>query len=134
MKIWSDVPLYEKFYKINIHGEIVSKISGRKLNPWATSSGYIQVQLAKPRKKFQVHRLLAMAFIPNPENKECINHINSNRSDNRLENLEWATVKENNETANRLPRRCPHCNEILYAKEKQNCKKPQLIINSINLS
>lgn len=114
--MWLDIKEYEKYYKINEKGIVISKKTGRMLNPWLTSQGYMQIQLANPRKKFQVHRLIAMAFIPNPENKPCVNHINGKRSDNMISNLEWVTVKENNMREKRLPRRCPHCKEILYKK------------------
>ncbi len=59
--------------------------------------GYLQccVQQNKKQKNLTVHRLIAISFIPNPENKKTVNHINGIKTDNRVENLEWATMKEN---------------------------------------
>ncbi len=57
-------------------------------------SGYIYVRVNK--EKYAIHRLVALAFLDNPENKQVVNHIDGNKTNNKLENLEWATVKENN--------------------------------------
>ena len=69
----------------------------KKMKPRKRPDGYMQVGLCKNGKKkmFRVHRLLATAFIPNPENKTHVDHINGIRDDNRLENLRWATHSEN---------------------------------------
>ena len=62
--------------------------------------GYLQVGLSGSRNLKLVHRLVAEAFIPNPENKLTVDHINGNKLDNRVENLRWATQKENNNNPN----------------------------------
>jgi len=68
----------------------------KELKLFKNKAGYIQIQLWKNGKVkcFKLHRLLGLAFIPNPENKLTIDHINNIRDDNRLINLRWATHKE----------------------------------------
>lgn len=72
----------------------IYKINGRK-----TKHGYERVYVREDatgkRKDLYIHRLVAEYFIPNPDNKKYVNHKNCIRNDNRVENLEWATAKEN---------------------------------------
>lgn len=93
---WKTIDGYRGLYKISNKGEIKSLISNTILKPCIVN-GYERVNLYKKSeiKQFKVHRLVAIAFIPNPENKPCIDHINGDRVDNRVENLRWVTHKEN---------------------------------------
>tara|TARA_R110002153_G_scaffold31854_1_gene96771 strand:- start:162 stop:626 length:465 start_codon:yes stop_codon:yes gene_type:complete len=81
-------------YDIYIDRRIVNKKTGRELKPWLNNHGYYQVRLCHngKRKTLSIHRLLAMCFIPcNVDFKNItVDHINQNRTDNRLENLRWA--------------------------------------------
>jgi DNA-binding XRE family transcriptional regulator len=86
--------IYKENYIVTSEGEIYNKKTGRKLK-FDKSSKYYRVQLGKYNKKESVHRIVASLFIPNTQNKPCVNHINGNRLDNRVNNLEWCTHSEN---------------------------------------
>lgn len=86
-------------YIVSSEGEVFSLKLGTKTKRKATncSKGYARMDLYGngKRSSLKVHRIVAQAFLPNPENKPQVNHINSVRDDNRLENLEWVTASEN---------------------------------------
>lgn len=89
---------FEDKYMVSNHGYIVNIINGRKLKNTLCYKGYVRIGLindkGKQVKKY-LHQLLAVAFIPNPLKKKYVNHINGIKHDNRIENLEWCTAKEN---------------------------------------
>lgn len=113
-EIWKDVHGYEGIYKISNLGRILSLsrfihyVSGnhkyskdRILKNHLFKNGYYYVSLSKNKmaKRFLLHRLLAEHFIPNPNNYPCINHIDTDQTNNSLHNLEWCTHKQNMEHA-----------------------------------
>lgn len=100
-EIWKDIKDYPNYMVSNL-GRVKSvnynKTKKEKiLKEIKIRNGYLYVNLCKNGKvkKHQVHRLVAQAFMPNPDNKPHIDHINTNRTDNRVENLRWCTNKEN---------------------------------------
>jgi hypothetical protein len=96
---WKDVAGYENKYQVNNFGHIKSLLRKGKIlkNSVLSKTGYLCVDLCYNGKitKHTIHRLVAKAFIPNPENKEQVNHINGVKKDNRVINLEWSTRSEN---------------------------------------
>lgn len=92
MREWRDVPGLEEQYEVSNDGLV--RYKPRILKPWQIPSGHLVISLGT-KKRTYVHRLVAEAFIANPQRKPLVNHKNSNPTDNSVENLEWATASEN---------------------------------------
>jgi hypothetical protein len=109
-EIWKEIPLFEGYYEASNLGQIrrmknatiykdgrIANFSQTILKPSICKKGYAKVYLSKNSKKYsiRVHQLIARTFIANPENKATVNHIDLNKLNNTVENLEWATNLEN---------------------------------------
>lgn len=115
---WRDVPGYEGLYQVSNQGNVRSVdrlvidtnrkrlYKGKQLNPILDRKGYKFVILSRQGrlKNMKVHRLVAMAFIPNPENYPEINHKDENKVNNFVENLEWCTTQYNTSYGTRAAR------------------------------
>lgn len=107
-EIWHDIEGYKGLYQVSNKGRVKSLKWGKEriLRPGINSSGYLLVKLCKNGVglyKF-IHRLVAQAFIPNPENKPQVNHKDENKLNNCVDNLEWSTAKENSNYGSRNER------------------------------
>ena len=89
-------PILDGYYRITEDGKLYSTRSEKFLKPRMDCYGYLYyvISIDSKRQTLKAHRLVAAAYIPNPQNKPTVNHKNGIRDDNRVENLEWATLKE----------------------------------------
>ncbi|MBE6993392.1 MAG: hypothetical protein E7423_01920 [Ruminococcaceae bacterium] len=112
MECWAEIKGTDGRYEISSYGRVWSNISRKILRSYVNSAGYVLITfpINGEKKRRQVHKLVADAFIPNPENKPQINHIDADRTNNHVENLEWCTASENTRHAFKLGRakRAPH--------------------------
>ncbi|WZP34549.1 HNH endonuclease [Enterococcus phage vB_Efs1_KEN01] len=93
---WRIIPDFPN-YAVNIKGEILNIKTHRKLKERSHNQGYKKVMLSNngKTKQFYIHRLVAQAFIPNPANLEYVNHIDENKDNNHVSNLEWVSARNN---------------------------------------
>ena len=128
-EIWRDVEGYEGLYQVSNLGRVKSlnyRRTGKEkiLKPIKIKKQYMNVKLCKngKLKQYMIHRLVAKAFIPNPDNKEQVNHINEIKTDNRAENLEWCDRSYNVNYGTRIEKQKQTCIENgIY--EKANKKR-----------
>jgi len=123
---WKQIPWYPLYYVSN-RGRVISLIGNPKLLKESfRGPGYpgVAVKIDTKRKNFYVHRLVAQAFIPNPNNYPQVNHKNSIRNDNRVHNLEWCTCKQNINHAIKKGR-------MLVGEKNGNCNGTNLSQNKL---
>lgn len=96
-ELWIDMKGLEENIQVSSLGRFKNKITGHIYNLGKYSNGYLQFSFSLNKKRYTgiSHRIVAKHFIPNPENKCCVNHKNGIKTDNRVENLEWVTYSEN---------------------------------------
>jgi hypothetical protein len=101
---WRSIPGFGDKYQVSNTGLVRNAVTGKVLTPIRKYDGYLVVNLSDRRKvkQIMVHRLVAETFIPNPERLEVVNHIDGNKGNPEVENLEWVTFSENSKHAYRI--------------------------------
>ena len=121
---WKDIEGYEGLYQVSNKGRVKSLnyqgVAREKLIKHSIVSGYKRVTLYKNKtiKRFLVHRLVANAFLPNPQNFPCINHKDENKQNNIVTNLEWCTYKYNINFGTGISRRAESISKQVYQYSK----------------
>jgi len=134
-EIWKDIAGYEGFYQVSNYGRVrslrrtftrsdgkIKTFQEKTLKQGTNPNGYKYVNLSIKSKAYsaRVHRLVAEAFINNPENLPCINHKDENKANNSVENLEWCTYRYNNTYNNK--QRCRMTKILQFSKSGELIK------------
>lgn len=138
MEEWKDIRGFEGFYQISWDGNVrsldrfdgIRDLEGQPIKPNLKQNGYLQVGLRKKgkRKWELIHRLVAIHFIDNPENKPQVNHIDGNKQNNSIYNLEWVTSQQNMRHAHanglmKMPKGEEHVNYGVFGEKSKSAKK-----------
>lgn len=145
-EIWKDVVGYEGYYQVSNLGNVRRILKDGSFRPVAVTAnkkGYGRVHLCvnNKKKRLACHRMVAQAFIPNPENKPEINHIDGNPSNNILNNLEWCTRSENikhsfhvlkrvNPMQGKTGSKSPHAKKVVRVSKNGNKKRYNSIVEA----
>ena len=97
VEVWKDIPMYTGIYEVSTLGRVRSKVTNEFAKPFRNDKGYmiVKIYLNGQVKNERVHRLVALTFISNPHNYPQVNHIDYDRTNNRVDNLEWCTGEQN---------------------------------------
>ena len=131
-----DIKGYEGLYAVTSCGRVWSYKSKKFLALEEVSRGYLRVQLynkGQGRKRFLVHRLVAEAYIPNPDNLPEVDHINRNPKNNSVNNLRWVSVEDNRRNKGKNPMRAIKCLETGEIFESQAAAARKLNLYQANI-
>jgi DNA-binding transcriptional regulator YiaG len=141
-EVWKDVVGFEGFYQVsnkgrvkslnrytnhNYGGQALKKSKILKIQNYKNGYTYVHLMNLSYHKKVKIHRAVAEAFIPNPENKETVNHIDGDKSNNDISNLEWATWTENNNHARINKLNIPAVGEKIFQSKLKTCQVKEII-------
>ena len=134
--MWKDIIGFEDLYAIDEYGNILSKRQNKVLNTYLNNKGCKCIDLVKDKQKykFTIHRLVAMHFVPNPNNLPIVLHKNNIKTDTYYENLKWGSYSENNAQAindglNRVPK--PD-NRVYYEVYNPNDESDKKLFRGLN--
>lgn len=128
-----DIKDYEGLYAVSSCGRVWSYKSQKFLKPRRAGAGYYFVSLYKngEGKEILIHRLVAEAYIPNPENLETVDHIDNNKENNCINNLQWLTHADNNKKAHNIKVKCIELN-LEFPSQSEAARHFNCSVSNIN--